>query len=219
MKLPWVSRRVRLSLVLGPLAALLLFALPDLAAPPSVSASPDSASPAADSRVAGIEADFLLGMIPHHRGAIMMAELALAKSQKDEVRELAQQMIDNQQREIILMTAYLRDWYGMAPPEGATMPADIMARMDMPMLRGMMPDMPAHMMQLERTAGDEFNIAFMSAIIDHHSMAIMMATPVLIASDHSELRSLAADIVIQQGEETKQLQEWLAAWYGIEQPL
>lgn len=202
-----------------PLAALLLLGAFSLLGSAPASAGERDGGAAPDARAGSIETDFLMGMVPHHRGAIMMAEMALRTSQQPELRALAQRIIDDQQREIVLMTGYLRDWYGMAPPEGDMMPHEMMAGMEMPMMRGMMPDMGAQMMALERASGDDFDIAFMSAMISHHSMAIMMAVPVLMAGSHGELRSLAAGIVISQGEEIRQMQEWLAAWYGLDHPV
>lgn len=175
-------------------------------------------APADDERVAALEADFLMGMITHHRGAIAMAEMALDKSSRPELRDLAQRIIDDQSREIALMTGYLRDWYGLTPPEGDVMPEDIMMGMEMPMLRGMMPDMQAEMENLAAKSGDAFDSAFMSALTDHHAMAIMMASPVLIAAEHPELYQVATNIVIAQGEEIRTLQRWLADWFGIEHP-
>ena len=43
---------------------------------------------------------FLDMMIPHHQGAIQMAQDALAKAEHPEVKVLAQQIIDKQQKEI-----------------------------------------------------------------------------------------------------------------------
>lgn len=174
--------------------------------------------PAPDARVAALERDFLMGMVPHHRGANMMAEMVLQKSQQPQLRDLAAKIIDEQTTEIIVMTAYLREWYGVEPPSGTMMPADIMMRMDSPMLRGLMPDMAAAMARLEQLSGPEFDIAFMQTMIDHHGMATMMAAPVLIVGYHPELYTLATQIVISQGEEIKQMQRWLEAWYGVEHP-
>lgn len=42
-----------------------------------------------DKRVAQLEQDFLIGMIPHHRSAVMMAKLAVEKASKPELRTLA----------------------------------------------------------------------------------------------------------------------------------
>jgi uncharacterized protein (DUF305 family) len=47
--------------------------------------------------------DFAAMMIDHHEGAIAMAELALERAEHDELRALAQDIIDAQQREIEVM--------------------------------------------------------------------------------------------------------------------
>jgi uncharacterized protein (DUF305 family) len=53
---------------------------------------------------------FLDMMIFHHQGAVTMAKDALAKSQHPEIRTLAQQIIDAQQREIETMNGWKSEW-------------------------------------------------------------------------------------------------------------
>lgn len=182
-----------------------------------VAAQQGGPDPAPDPRVATLEKDFLMGMVPHHRGAIMMAEMAVTKATRPELRALASTIITGQQAEIGLMTNYLRDWYGMTPPQGHMMPEEVMGRMDMPVMRGLMPDMMAEMAQLEKLTGREFDVAFMQHMTHHHAMAVMMASHVLMAGHHQALKELAADIVIAQGQEMKQMQTWLDAWYSVKQ--
>jgi len=49
-------------------------------------------------------------MIPHHEGAVEMAREALAKSQRPEVKKLAQEIIDAQQQEIDMMKRWTAEW-------------------------------------------------------------------------------------------------------------
>ncbi len=181
------------------------------------SAQQGGPDPASDPRVATIEKDFLMGMVPHHRMAMMMAEMAVNKATRPELRALAGEIISSQQVEIALMTNYLRDWYGMTPPDGMMMPQAVMDRMDMPVMRGLMPDMMAEMERLGQLSGREFDIAYMKHMTHHHAMAVMMASPVLMAGYHQALKVLAVDMVIAQGKEIKQMQAWLDAWYGVKQ--
>jgi uncharacterized protein (DUF305 family) len=57
---------------------------------------------------------FIDAMIPHHQSAIEMAKVAYEKSKNSRIRELANNIIDAQNREIAQMQQWRRDWY----PEG-----------------------------------------------------------------------------------------------------
>jgi uncharacterized protein (DUF305 family) len=56
---------------------------------------------------------FLEEMIPHHLGAIEMAELALATSKRPELIQLAKEIIAAQQKEINMMRDWQRTWFGV----------------------------------------------------------------------------------------------------------
>ena len=52
---------------------------------------------------------FACGMIPHHQGAINMAEVELQHGDSDEMKEMAQKIIEAQKREIEELTQWIEE--------------------------------------------------------------------------------------------------------------
>lgn len=58
-----------------------------------------------------IDRHFIEQMIPHHEDAVSMADLALARAEHDELRQLAEEIKRDQSREIDEMKDWYEDWY------------------------------------------------------------------------------------------------------------
>jgi uncharacterized protein (DUF305 family) len=54
---------------------------------------------------------FIDAMIPHHQSAIEMATVALEKSENSRIRELAENIVNAQKREIKQMQEWRKEWY------------------------------------------------------------------------------------------------------------
>jgi uncharacterized protein (DUF305 family) len=54
------------------------------------------------------DVDFRTAMIPHHKGAVDMAKVALKHAKNPETKKMAQKIIDDQEREIREMQAWLK---------------------------------------------------------------------------------------------------------------
>ncbi len=56
-----------------------------------------------------VDVDFVRGMIPHHRGAVAMAKVALEHSKNPEIRKLAEDIVRSQDAEIAFMEKFLKE--------------------------------------------------------------------------------------------------------------
>lgn len=153
---------------------------------------------------------FIDGMIPHHQGAVKMAQEALTKSQRPEIKQLAQQIIDAQEKEIAELQSWRKSWY----PNQSETPVMYDAQMGhmMPMSQEMRDSM---MMNVALgAADDQFDLRFINAMIPHHQGAVEMANQALQNSDRPEIKTLAQNIISSQQQEISQMEQWRKAWYG-----
>lgn len=133
--------------------------------------------------------DFLSLMIPHHQEAIDTANIILEKSSNEELKALAQDIVDAQTTEIAQMESWGSEWFG----------EDFKASDD---YEEMMPD-------LSVLEGEELDQAFIEGMIEHHEMAIMMARQVEMFTERQELLDMADAIVEAQSSEIETMKEWL----------
>lgn len=151
---------------------------------------------------AGMDAMFIEQMIPHHEDAIVMAEIALRRAGHPEIRQLAEDVIRTQSAEVEQMREWYRQWFGTEVPERGDS-------------FGMMGGMMGGMVDLEALEkADEFDKAFIEAMIPHHQMGIMMSRMAGSATRRPELRALTQSIVRTQSEEIDDMREWHEEWYG-----
>lgn len=61
----------------------------------------------------------------------------------------------------------------------------------------------------------KYEIRFLTSMIDHHHMAVMMGIMCEERAIHEELRELCHEIVAAQTSEIEMMQTWLQDWYGI----
>ncbi len=60
---------------------------------------------------ADFDREFIEQMIPHHEMAIMMAQMLQASTQRSQMKQLAENIITSQSREIAMMRGWLKSWY------------------------------------------------------------------------------------------------------------
>jgi uncharacterized protein (DUF305 family) len=199
----------RLGLAGGTLAlALALSACGAAAAPPA--AAPTGTAPSATAQ-AGVSAEhndadirFAQMMIPHHRQAVEMAEIAVDQAQNPKVKALAEQIRAAQDPEIETMTGYLKAWGAQVPNEGGM---DHSGMKDMSETSGMMT--PEQMDQMHKTTGAAFDTMFLQMMISHHEGAVSDSQRELAEGVNPQAKDLANKIISAQTAEITQMRQML----------
>lgn len=146
-----------------------------------------------------VDYDFVRGMIPHHQGAIDMAQTLLKQGTDTELLALAEEIIVAQRAEIADMEAWLTA-YG--EPRIGEQAADIRAGYEQANAR--------MMREMAITPSGDVNRDFVLGMIPHHEAAIEMANILLRYSDDRALRTLAETIIREQEREIQFMRTWLA---------
>ena len=139
------------------------------------------------------DAMFIDSMIVHHQGVITMAQEALEKAQRTELKQFAQNVIMVQDGEITQMKVWRNNWY----PDLAISAGNGMDMGDM------------------LVAQDEsvsYDIRWIDAMISHHQAAVTMAQDALTKAEHADIKNLAQAIIDMQSAEITQLEAWRDQW-------
>lgn len=156
---------------------------------------------------------FIDMMVPHHEGAVAMAEIAQDRADHGEIKAMAGRVIVSQGAEIAAMKGWRKAWFGSEDPAAMDRPmkhAD-MAEMDRMPGMGSARDMESDLEAL-RTS-DRFDLAFLDAMVPHHEAAVAMAARCAEKAEHSEIKALARTIVESQRAEIAQMRRWRTEWY------
>ncbi|MEE1942930.1 DUF305 domain-containing protein [Streptomyces sp. TRM 70361] len=177
-------------------------------------AAPGSSAPlpAGDHNAADVT--FAQGMIPHHRQAVEMADLAGTRASAPEVKALAEQIKKAQDPEIETLSGWLESWGERVPAEsddgaGHGSHADRSGHSGHGDhgTTGMMT--PGEMAGLEKSSGKAFDTAFLELMIRHHEGAVAMAEEERENGSHGPARSMAEDIITSQSAEIEKMNRLL----------
>ena len=162
---------------------------------------------------------FVQGMIPHHRGALTMAQMADGRAEDPRVIDLANRIEAAQEPEIETMTGWLEEWGEPLPEEtdggmgGMDHGSMDMGGMDM---SGM--DMEGmseqNMAALEAASGAEFDRMWLEMMIAHHRGAVEMAQTEIAEGGNPDAVALAEEIADSQAAEIEEMETLLAELGG-----
>lgn len=135
----------------------------------------------------GIDRAFVADMIPHHKSAVQMAEIAQRRGQSSFVKKLADDIIRTQNTEITAMSS-------------------IADRLDKAGVKATSLGVAEHQMGMDTDLGElrkakPFDRAFIDMMIPHHQGAIRMARVEQEKGADGEAQQLAKDIIAAQTRE------------------
>jgi uncharacterized protein (DUF305 family) len=135
-----------------------------------------------------VDRDFVALMVPHHQGAIDMAEAELSYGHNEPLRRIAQEITVTQQEEIAAMRLALVS--AAASPSSGPEEASFLAKNNAAMARMMagMKIKPSH----------DVDKDFVALMVPHHQGAIDMAEAELSYGHNEPLRGLAQEIIATQ---------------------
>ncbi|MEU5115324.1 DUF305 domain-containing protein [Streptomyces longwoodensis] len=167
----------------------------------------DTASPAASAAASpgqhnAADVAFAKGMVPHHRQAVEMADLAPGRARSAEVKKLAADIKKAQDPEIEKLSGWLTSWGEDVPAAGA---------MDHSPHGGASGGMMTmqEMDQLEKASGKAFDTAFLDMMIKHHDGAVAMARTEKAEGASPDAKAMADAIVTSQSAEIAQMHKLL----------
>jgi uncharacterized protein (DUF305 family) len=135
-----------------------------------------------------VDKDFVAMMVPHHQGAIDMAEAELSYGHNGRLCSLAQEIIVTQQEEIAEMRLALAT--AAASPTTRPQEAAFVAKSDAAMTRMMAA------MQIKPLGNTDRD--FIAMMVPHHQGAIAIAEAELSYGSSEPLRGLAQEIIATQ---------------------
>ncbi|MGH3147975.1 MAG: DUF305 domain-containing protein [Rubrobacter sp.] len=143
---------------------------------------------------------FIDAMVPHHEGAVEMAEVALENAEHEQIEQLAEDIVSAQEAEIRELKSIKQEEFGTSKVPTNT---------SMRQMQGM------GMMMNPQSLADEapFDKAFIDNMIPHHRSAIEMAQVAATQTENPEIKDLATNIVEAQKREISQMELWRQRWY------
>lgn len=147
------------------------------------------------------EIGYINRVIPHHQAGIMTSQIMRDKAVHPELRQEMEKSIEEQQRDIEVLTNYLSTTYGQEPAPDPAFVAD--------------PQMSQQLMSASPEAAEAM---FLLMVREHHHTVTEMGQAVIEQAQSQVLIDQATQMVESQLKEREMFANFLSSWYGIEAP-
>lgn len=172
----------------------------------SDNAGSDAGSSASTSSAASAHNDqdvmFAQMMLPHHKQAVEMSDMLLAKGDgvDPDVATLAKQIKAEQAPEITQLTSWLKGWGESTESEHSGSGHS---------MSGMMSD--SDMSDLDQASAKDAGKLFLQQMVEHHTSAVDMAKTEVDKGKNTDAVAMAKSIVSSQTEQISQMKDMLAS--------
>ena len=147
---------------------------------------------------------YIAEMLAHHEGAISMSEMVGAGTDRKELLDVAQAIMQAQTQELMKMQEWQTQWGYEKTMSGHSSHSGMGNEMS-----GTMMDMGK---ELEGLKGTEFDKKFLELMIEHHQQAVDMSRYASTNAKHQEVKDLAKAVISAQNTEISQMQQWQMDW-------
>lgn len=147
--------------------------------------------------------DFLVNMIPHHKGAVVSSEEFLKVGKNPEALALARNIIVAQNKEIDEFDVYIQSL-----DQGAISYSQEKVALVSEESQKIMQAMMKKMSTVEMTG--EVDVDYLNSMIPHHQGAIDVSTVILSITTNQRIKDIATKIIADQEREIAEIQGILA---------
>ena len=134
---------------------------------------------------------YINAMIAHHRGAMLLAEQASTKTQRQEMKDLSAKILNDEPGAISELYAWKKDWYG-----------------DNKRVRD---PIVSHLGNYD----DKFDLRSLNALIAHHEAGLLMTKDIKVKSSRTEILNNADAVDTFLTTTLKVFKDWRMEWYKI----
>lgn len=147
--------------------------------------------------------DFAQMMIQHHKGAIDMSKKEISKGKDKEVKSMAKQVIDDQNREIKELQAYVKK--NRSSKAGKAEESDVTGSTEKSM-KDKMNDMQTKMQDMNMTGDQDKD--YVSMMMIHHEHGIDLAKDYMDKAKDANLKKMAQQMVDENQKQMDKMKDW-----------
>lgn len=138
-----------------------------------------------------VDLRYIDNMIAHHYSAIHLAKQVQASSHHKEIRNLASEIIANDQAGIEKLYSWKKDWYQNERQISLFEKVNV------------------------GSVDDTQDLRFLNALITHHEAAIMLSQEIQTKSARNDILDLSSSVIVSLSDGLDTLKQWRKEWYGV----